>query len=73
MGTESLTDKTRECPECRGTGLISADNCSKCGGSGQIIVHSHEHRHGDTVHDHPHPHSEPHDPGDDTEHEHTHR
>ena len=64
--------RREECPECRGTGYISAQNCSSCGASGQIIVHSHEHRHGETLHDHPHHHADPHRPGDGTEHDHGH-
>jgi RecJ-like exonuclease len=62
-----------ECPECRGTGKISSQNCVSCGGSGEVIVHSHQHRHGDTLHDHPHPHPDPHRPADDSvAHEHMH-
>jgi len=51
-----------ECPECFGIGKISTQNCVKCGGSGEVIIHSHSHRHGSTEHDHPHPHPEPHNP-----------
>ena len=69
---ESTAPRTEDCPECRGTGKIQAGNCTSCNATGQIIIHSHEHRHGDTVHDHPHHHQEPHTPGDDTAHDHTH-
>ncbi|AOY58231.1 MULTISPECIES: hypothetical protein [Desulfococcus] len=65
-------NQTRECPECRGTGKISAQNCSNCDATGQIIVHSHGHRHGENFHDHPHSHKEPHHPEDDTVHGHRH-
>jgi RecJ-like exonuclease len=73
MNAEAAVHRTQDCPECRGTGKISARNCRSCGATGQIIVHSHEHRHGETLHDHPHPHAEPHRPGDATEHDHGHR
>lgn len=72
MNTEHTHPETAECPECRGTGKISSQNCSSCDASGQIIVHSHRHGHGDTRHDHPHSHAEPHRPDDDTTHEHSH-
>lgn len=51
MNTEQTPQETADCPECRGTGKISAQNCSSCGATGQIIVHSHGHAHGSTVHD----------------------
>ena len=72
MKEEEITHRVEECLECRGTGKIGARNCSSCDATGKIVVHSHEHRHGDTVHDHPHHHHEPHQPGDDTPHEHSH-
>jgi hydrogenase nickel incorporation protein HypB len=72
MKKEAITHRLEECIECRGTGKIAAGNCTKCNATGQIIIHSHEHRHGDSVHDHPHPHQDPHQPGDDTPHDHTH-
>lgn len=65
-------EKTEDCPECRGTGKISASNCSTCEGKGEIIIHSHTHSHGENTHDHPHPHEEPHHPKDDTQHDHKH-
>lgn len=71
MDSEAL-HRMEKCPECRGTGKISAQNCKGCGATGKIIVHSHEHRHGETLHDHPHHHAEPHHPGDRTEHNHGH-
>ncbi len=61
-----------DCPECMGTGRISAQNCGSCDGTGTIIVHSHRHAHGGSVHDHPHSHMHPHRPGDDTAHRHGH-
>ncbi len=72
MSSHNLDEKHEDCPECRGTGKIGAENCDACGGEGQMIVHSHPHRHGDDSHDHPHPHGEPHRPGDDTRHDHGH-
>ncbi len=72
MKTDQPQAETTECPECRGTGKISAQNCSSCGATGQIIVHSHSHGHGDTQHEHPHSHAEPHRPDDETTHEHNH-
>jgi RecJ-like exonuclease len=72
MSSHNLNEKMEDCPECRGTGKISAVNCSACGGSGEIIIHSHMHSHGDNTHDHPHPHDEPHHPKDDTSHKHKH-
>ena len=62
MKDEIIHNESKECPECKGTGKISSQNCSSCDATGQIIVHSHEHRHGSTLHDHPHSHSEPHHP-----------
>ncbi|MEW6221641.1 MAG: hypothetical protein AB1634_19205 [Thermodesulfobacteriota bacterium] len=53
-----------ECPECKGIGKISVKTCVKCGGTGQVIIHSHAHKHGQFGHDHPHPHQEPHHPDD---------
>jgi RecJ-like exonuclease len=70
---DNMTEQVENCSECRGTGVISAQNCASCEGKGRIIVHSHDHRHGETVHDHPHPHPGPHKPGDETEHHHPHR
>jgi hypothetical protein len=72
MSSHNINEKMENCPECRGTGKISAVNCSSCGGSGEIIIHSHMHSHGENTHDHPHPHDEPHHPEDDTRHEHGH-
>lgn len=72
MTADETTHRVEECIECRGTGKIDAGNCSSCNATGQIIIHSHPHWHGENVHDHPHPHEEPHAPGDDTPHEHSH-
>jgi RecJ-like exonuclease len=72
MAAQNITHQTEECPECKGTGVISAQNCSSCNATGEIIVHSHTHRHGPQEHDHPHHHTEPHHPDDDTEHTHDH-
>lgn len=72
MNANQTPPETTECPECRGIGKISAQNCSSCGGTGKIIVHSHPHQHGSTVHDHPHSHDEPHHPDTDATHDHTH-
>jgi DnaJ-class molecular chaperone len=72
MSSHDLEKKMEDCPECRGTGKISSENCDSCGGEGQIIIHSHTHSHGEHNHDHPHPHGEPHRPGDDTKHDHGH-
>lgn len=61
------------CPECQGIGKISTQNCVRCGGSGEVIVHSHRHRHGNFEHDHPHPHRTPHQPeAREVVHEHAH-
>lgn len=73
MNSEQTRTETAPCPECRGTGKISAQNCQSCDATGQIIVHSHRHGHGDHAHDHPHSHPEPHRPGDDTTHDHSHQ
>ena len=67
------TKNNAECPECKGTGRIKAENCSLCEGTGRIIIHSHSHQHDDTVHDHPHPHDQPHHPEDRTGHIHRHQ
>ena len=72
MNEENRTDHLEDCPECMGTGKISAQTCSSCDATGQIIIHSHEHRHGANTHDHPHPHAQPHHPEDDTTHDHRH-
>jgi ribosomal protein S18 acetylase RimI-like enzyme len=70
---EEQMKNSEVCPECQGIGRISNQNCIKCGGSGEVIIHSHRHGHGQTVHDHPHPHAEPHQPlAEDVEHEHAH-
>ncbi len=73
MNSDTMITETKECPECRGTGKISAQNCRGCNATGQIIIHSHEHRHADTLHDHPHPHDQPHHPGDEVAHDHPHQ
>lgn len=73
MDSQAHHETTEVCPECRGTGKISARNCAGCDASGVIIVHSHPHRHGETRHDHPHAHPHAHHPGDDTPHDHRHR
>lgn len=71
-GEKDDNQEMEQCPECRGTGVIDARNCSGCNATGQIIVHSHTHRHGDREHDHPHPHARPHRPGDGAGHGHDH-
>jgi DnaJ-class molecular chaperone len=67
------TAKKAECPGCRGIGKIQAEICSKCEGTGEILIHSHEHRHGSTVHDHPHPHKHEHGMQEDVPHDHRHK
>jgi len=62
MKEQINNQRMEECPECMGTGKISAQNCSSCDATGQIIIHSHTHRHDTTAHDHPHHHAEPHHP-----------
>ncbi len=69
---EMLSEQTTDCPECRGIGEINAEICSKCEGSGRIIIHSHPHRHGDTEHNHPHPHKAEHKIEDEIPHDHRH-
>lgn len=65
--------KTTDCPECLGIGEIRAENCSKCEGTGKIIIHSHPHSHGENEHDHPHPHSREHGMMENVPHEHRHQ
>ena len=72
MEAKDKSLRTDDCPECRGTGLIGAANCSSCDATGKIIVHSHRHSHGDTAHEHPHHHQDPHHPDDETVHGHRH-
>ena len=67
-----MVENKLECPECGGIGKIRAENCSKCNGHGEIIIHSHPHTHGNLVHNHPHPHPEAHALNEEIPHDHLH-